>query len=121
MLLGLLPFWFSYPYESLLYLRGLFGFLDHARPSITMAPPGAGRLTPEQLRRGIELRNVSFSYPEGTTSVLDDVSFVLPAGKVTALVGANGAGKSTLVKLLTRMYDPLTPPDSPRPPGQILL
>ena len=38
--------------------------------------------------------------------MLDDVSGVLPAGKVTALVGANGAGKTTLVKLLTRLYDP---------------
>ena len=37
----------------------------------------------------------------------------MPAGTVTAIVGANGAGKSTLVKLLTRMYDP--------DEGQILL
>ncbi|HEX2033925.1 MAG TPA: ABC transporter ATP-binding protein, partial [Chloroflexota bacterium] len=45
--------------------------------------------------------------------VLDGVSAILPAGQVTALVGANGAGKSTLVKLLTRMYDPTA--------GQLLL
>ena len=51
---------------------------------------------------------MGFRYPESTQAVLDDVSAVLPAGKVTALVGANGAGKSTLVKLLTRMYDPDT-------------
>jgi ATP-binding cassette subfamily B protein len=49
---------------------------------------------------------VSFRYPESACDVLKDVSFALPAGKVTALVGANGAGKSTLVKLLARMYDP---------------
>ena len=38
--------------------------------------------------------------------MLDEVIATLPAGRVTALVGANGAGKSTMVKLLTRMYDP---------------
>ena len=56
----------------------------------------------------MELRQVGFRYPESTQTVLADVSAMLPAGKVTALVGANGAGKSTLVKLLTRMYDPVT-------------
>ena len=47
-----------------------------------------------------------FRYPGRAEEVLHDVNALLPAGKVTALVGANGAGKSTLVKLLTRMYDP---------------
>jgi ATP-binding cassette subfamily B protein len=49
---------------------------------------------------------VRFRYPGRAEEVLHDVNALLPAGKVTALVGANGAGKSTLVKLLTRMYDP---------------
>ena len=48
----------------------------------------------------------AFAIRRARKAVLADMSAVLPAGKVTALVGANGAGKSTLVKLLTRMYDP---------------
>jgi ABC-type arginine transport system ATPase subunit len=43
---------------------------------------------------------VRFRYPGRAGEVLHDVNALLPAGKVTALVGANGAGKSTLVKLL---------------------
>lgn len=46
-------------------------------------------------------------------TVLDGVSFVIPAGCRVALVGPNGSGKSTIVKLLTRQYEP----DS----GQILV
>ncbi|KAJ7240576.1 P-loop containing nucleoside triphosphate hydrolase protein [Mycena rebaudengoi] len=56
---------------------------------------------------GIEVRNLTFSYP-GTTSMqsaLRDVSFRIPAGSLVVLVGANGSGKSTMIKLLTRMYD----------------
>ena len=93
-------------YQTLLPLQRLFGFLDHARPTIKLAPPGQGHVAPAGVQAGIELRQVGFGYPESSQAVLDDVSAVLPAGKVTALVGANGAGKSTLVKLLTRMYDP---------------
>ena len=54
----------------------------------------------------IELRNVSFKYPEQTDFVLKDVSFVLEAGETLALLGFNGSGKSTLIKLLTRLFDP---------------
>jgi ABC-type multidrug transport system fused ATPase/permease subunit len=49
-------------------------------------------------------RNVGFAYRDGTP-VLHDVSFVVPAGSVTALVGPSGAGKSTIARLVPRFYD----------------
>lgn len=58
------------------------------------------------LRFAIEMRSVSFRYPDNRSWVLQGVDFAIPAGKCVALVGDNGAGKSTLVKLLTRLYDP---------------
>ena len=101
-----LVFWSGFQYEILLHLRGLFSFLDQAKPAIALPPPRQGRQAPAELHQGIELQGIHFCYPEGTLPVLEDVSAWLPCGAVTALVGANGAGKSTLVKLLTRMYDP---------------
>ncbi len=61
---------------------------------------------PPTLRHGIRLDHVSFAYPGTSRVVLDDVSLLLPAGSVVAIVGENGAGKSTLVKLLAKMYEP---------------
>jgi ATP-binding cassette, subfamily B, bacterial len=99
--------------ETLHHLGGLFAFLDGAGPTIIVTPSATAHPIPETLQLGLELRGVTFAYPNGDRTVLEDVSAFLPAGKVTALVGANGAGKSTLVKLLTRMYDPTS--------GEILL
>lgn len=64
--------------------------------------PGAGALI---IKHGqVEFSNVTFSYsPEKV--ILKNVSFVVPAGKTTALVGPSGAGKSTIVRLLFRFYD----------------
>ncbi len=61
---------------------------------------------PSVLRRGIRLEHVSFAYPGTSRVVLEDVSVMLPAGAVVAIVGENGAGKTTLVKLLSKMYEP---------------
>jgi ATP-binding cassette subfamily B protein len=61
---------------------------------------------PAAVNRGIRLDRVSFTYPGTSRVVLDEVSMVLPAGGVVAVVGENGAGKTTLVKLLTKMYEP---------------
>jgi ATP-binding cassette subfamily B protein len=61
---------------------------------------------PDRVRTGIRLDAVSFSYPGTTRLALDNVSLLLPAGSVVALVGENGAGKTTLVKLLAKMYEP---------------
>ncbi|HEX2036057.1 MAG TPA: ABC transporter ATP-binding protein, partial [Chloroflexota bacterium] len=97
---------------ALAQCKACFAILG-AEPVITLPPRGRGLSAPPVLRHGIELRGVRFRYPEHDRDVLRDVSATLPAGQVTALVGANGAGKSTLVKLLTRMYDPTA--------GQLLL
>ena len=52
----------------------------------------------------IAFEKVGFSYYENEP-VLRDLSFVAPAGKTTALIGASGGGKSTVVALLQRFYD----------------
>jgi ABC-type multidrug transport system fused ATPase/permease subunit len=53
----------------------------------------------------IEFQNVSFRYWNAERTALDNISFVLPRGKIVALVGASGAGKSTIADLLPRFYD----------------
>jgi ABC-type multidrug transport system fused ATPase/permease subunit len=56
------------------------------------------------LRDSISFRKVTFRYDSGSDPALVDVSFDIPAGKITALVGASGAGKTTIVNLLLRLY-----------------
>jgi len=52
----------------------------------------------------VRFENVSFAYDPRRT-ILKNVSFTVPAGKMTAFVGATGSGKSTLGRLLFRYYD----------------
>jgi ATP-binding cassette subfamily B protein len=52
----------------------------------------------------LEFRDVGFGYDPRRT-ILEKVSFTVPAGKTVAVVGASGAGKSTLSRLLFRFYD----------------
>ena len=55
----------------------------------------------------VEFDHVSFSYgSDGELPVLDDVSFTLGRGQMTALVGPSGSGKSTILSLLCRFHDP---------------
>ena len=54
----------------------------------------------------IELETVIFSYGEGGKPVINDVSLVIKAGGVLALVGRNGSGKSTLLKIIQGLYTP---------------
>lgn len=58
---------------------------------------------PSQGAEGVEFHNVSFSY--GEKEALKNVSFTVPAGKATAIVGLCGSGKTTLLSLLERFYE----------------
>jgi ATP-binding cassette, subfamily B, heavy metal transporter len=68
--------------------------------------PNAAPLHIGNQGRGPEVRfeNVSFHY-DAKREILKDVSFNIPAGTITAVVGQSGAGKSTLARLLFRFYD----------------
>jgi len=54
----------------------------------------------------IEIKNISFHYPNSKRNIFEKFSLKVDAGEKIAIVGENGAGKSTLVKLLCRIYDP---------------
>jgi ATP-binding cassette subfamily B protein len=68
--------------------------------------PNAHALHIHNQSRGPDIcfENVSFHY-DAKREILKDVSFNIPAGTITAVVGQSGAGKSTLARLLFRFYD----------------
>ncbi len=61
----------------------------------------------EHADKGIRLQNICFKYnPHSPAYTLQDINMHIPAGKVTAIVGASGSGKTTLIKLLLGFYTP---------------
>lgn len=82
-------------------LGRVFEILD-MEPEVRDAP-GAQPMTPP--RQQIRFAHVTFGY-DPTRPVLQDVSFDLRPGTITALVGPTGAGKSTIAALLLRLFDP---------------
>lgn len=65
----------------------------------------AGTQPVAALRKAIRFEGVHFAY-DGAEPVLQGVSFDIPVGRTTALVGASGAGKTTVINLLLRLYTP---------------
>ena len=65
--------------------------------------PAPGHLPIRSLRKSIRFDGVTFQYQAGSKPALKDVSFEIPAGVTTALVGASGAGKTTIINLLLRL------------------
>ncbi len=86
--------------EALTYSEGFFEVLD-----ADFAIEESGSLITENLRGEFELKNVNFTYPNGTQALVD-VSMKIPHGKTVAFVGLSGAGKSTLLNLLCKFYAP---------------
>ena len=89
--------------QSLADMEKLFALLDENREVVDTE-----HAKPLQLNHhaGPEIRfdQVDFGY-DSNRQILHHVSFVMPPGKTTAVVGASGGGKSTLARLLFRFYD----------------
>ena len=93
--------------DALIYAEGYFEILnDNEEIEET------GTVKADTIKGRFELRNVNFTYPNGTKA-LHNINMAIEPGQTTALVGLSGAGKSTIVNLLCKFYEP----DS----GEILL
>ncbi|PIC31242.1 hypothetical protein B9Z55_012007 [Caenorhabditis nigoni] len=57
------------------------------------------------VQEAIRFENVSFAYA-GRKKTLEDISFSIPRGKITAVIGPSGSGKSSIASLMLRLYDP---------------
>jgi ABC-type multidrug transport system fused ATPase/permease subunit len=86
--------------DALIYAEGFFDIMhsDHQKEP-------TGNYRPEKVVGKFELRNVDFSYPNGTQALFDASMTILP-NTITALVGLSGAGKSTVINLLDKFYEP---------------
>ena len=93
--------------DALIYAEGFFGILNSEKE---IEP--SGDYCPEKIHGKFEIKNVDFTYPNGTQALFD-VNMTIDPGRITALVGLSGAGKSTIVNLLDKFYEPQA--------GQILL
>ena len=54
----------------------------------------------------IEIKNLYFTYPDSTKSVIENLSLTIKEGEHIALIGGTGSGKSTLIKLLAGLFEP---------------
>lgn len=71
-------------------------------PTITSSPDAVGTFpTPGT----VEMRDVTFVYPDADARVLAEVSFTVQPGTTTAIVGSTASGKSTVVRLLSRLLE----------------
>ncbi len=86
--------------NALTYAEGFFEILDDDAQVENIEG-----ISSENLKGHIELKNVDFTYPNGTKA-LEDVSFTIKPNRITALVGLSGAGKSTIISLLVKFYAP---------------
>ncbi len=87
--------------QGLVDMGEMFRLMD--TPEEVTDRPGAPALV--VTRASIAFENVVFGYDEGRT-ILNGLSFEVPAGSHVAIVGPSGAGKSTIARLLFRFYDP---------------
>ena len=86
--------------DALIYSEGFFDILesDHQKEV-------SGSYKPEKITGLLEVKNVDFTYPNGTKA-LENINFTIKPNQNTALVGLSGAGKSTVINLLDKFYQP---------------
>ncbi|TJY42666.1 ABC transporter ATP-binding protein [Cohnella pontilimi] len=92
---------FSKIYESNMYVSDFQNFMKNDQEKSTQRDI---KTLSQPLTKGIVVDKLSFSYGQGKTPVLENVSFEIKPGEKVAIVGANGSGKTTLIKCLIGLY-----------------
>ena len=83
--------------------------MELLRKNPSIVSPSNPRALPKPSQGEIEMRDVSFEYPESKNiPVLKNISLHIRQGESVALVGRSGAGKSSVFRLLLRFYDPVS-------------
>ncbi|HBN85893.1 MAG TPA: hypothetical protein DDZ89_18860, partial [Clostridiales bacterium] len=79
--------------NTLTQLRDLIAFYD-------IRADQEGNIQLENAPSSIQLKNVSFTYPDSDTKALDQITLEIHKGESISLLGMNGSGKSTLIKVI---------------------
>ena len=82
-----------------------FGAAQNFYAFLDLEERGGTDRTPLQ-RELIELKDLSFTYPNSTESALKEINLTVNKGETVAIVGVNGSGKSTLTRLLLGLFLP---------------
>ena len=86
--------------DALIYAEGYFDILNNE-----VEVEASGTYRPEVVKGEFEIKDVVFTYPNGTKA-LHNINMKIAPNKITAFVGLSGAGKSTIVNLLDKFYEP---------------
>lgn len=89
-------------FESKLFLGHLVEFLELQEEELSNQD---GKRSMEVIDT-LEMKKVSFQYPESDEKALNEISFQVKKGELIGVVGENGSGKSTLLKLISGLYEP---------------
>jgi ATP-binding cassette subfamily B multidrug efflux pump len=81
------------------------------QPTMTNQRANSTGVESLSLAPSVEFRDLTFAYKE--QPILQNVSLLIPAGQIGAIVGPTGCGKSTLISLIPRLYEP--------PPGSVFI
>lgn len=104
-------------YSSITQMKGGMAAFESIKPDLVatqIAKPQPGRvpeqstLSNEQKIGHIQLKNITFTYPNKKNPALNNVSLCIPLNSVVGFVGESGSGKSTIIDIILALIQPQT-------------
>ena len=90
------------------HAKEAFKTLDEIMQLPVERPAGKTFLPRKRFNGAIGVKNLTFSYPDKTTKVLNNITLEIAAGEKVGIIGPVGSGKTTLGKLILGLYEPIS-------------